>query len=96
MRQENMSLGKNNPIVCRCEEIRERDIIRVIKAGARDPDAVKRMLGAGMGLCQGKTCGSLIAKIIARETGRSLSELLPAKVRPPVRPIKIARLKKPN
>lgn len=79
----------DDPIICRCEELRESDIVEAIKKGACDVDGVKRMLRAGMGLCQGKTCGPLIARIIARETGRPLSELLPVRARPPVRPVKI-------
>lgn len=80
---------KKNPVICRCEEIREKEIIEAVKAGAANVDAVKRTLRTGMGLCQGKTCGYLIARIIARETGKPLSEILPIKSRPPVRPIPI-------
>ncbi|HOJ40498.1 MAG TPA: (2Fe-2S)-binding protein [bacterium] len=78
-----------NPIVCRCEEVREKAIVEAIRNGAHDVDAVRRVLRAGMGLCQGKTCGPLIARLIARETGKSMPVLLPARARPPVRPVKI-------
>lgn len=78
-----------NPIICRCEEIRERDVIEAVRTGATDVDAVKRMLRAGMGLCQGKTCGYLIPRIIARETGKAYSKILPVTSRPPVRPIPV-------
>ena len=78
-----------NPIICRCEEIREKDIVAAIKEGADNVDGVKRMLRTGMGLCQGKTCGYLIARIISKETGKPLSEILPIKPRPPVRPVPV-------
>ena len=42
-----------------------------------------------MGLCQGKTCERLVAKIISEQTGISMEELIPATKRIPVRPIKI-------
>ena len=42
-----------------------------------------------MGLCQGKTCERLVAKIIAEETGRPMADILPPKSRIPVRPVKI-------
>lgn len=79
----------DNPVICRCEELKESDIVDAIRKGAVDVDGVKRTLRAGMGLCQGKTCGPLIARIIARETEKPLSQLPPVKARPPVRPVKI-------
>ena len=42
-----------------------------------------------MGLCQGKTCERLVAKIISEETGISMDKILPATQRIPVRPVKI-------
>jgi len=48
---------------------------------------VKRMTRAGMGLCQGRTCGRLVARIIAEETGLDPAEVMPDTQRPPLRPI---------
>jgi hypothetical protein len=48
---------------------------------------VKRMTRAGMGLCQGRTCGRHVARLIARETGLDLSQIPPDTQRPPLRPI---------
>lgn len=76
-------------IVCRCKELTKDKIIEVIKKGAKDVDAVKRATGAGMGLCQGRTCSWLISRIISEETGRPLSESRPATVRVPLRPIPV-------
>ncbi|HIE43518.1 MAG TPA: (2Fe-2S)-binding protein [Candidatus Omnitrophica bacterium] len=83
---------EKNSIICRCEELREREIVEVIKSGASDIDTVKRILRACMGLCQGKVCGYLIARIISRETGKPLCEIFPIKPRPPVRPVQIKTL----
>lgn len=77
-------------MICRCEEITEeeiRDAIRKFNLGTTDE--VKRLTRAGMGLCQGRTCESLIEKIIADETDKKVNELLPLSKRPPVRPTKI-------
>ena len=60
-----------------------------IRDGATTVDGVKRRTRAGMGLCQGKTCGRLIQRIIARETGINPAEIIPQKSRMPVRPVKI-------
>jgi len=86
---------KVNNTICRCEEITEqetRDAIR--KFNLRTVDEVKRLTRAGMGLCQGRTCGPLIEKIISEETNKKISEIFPSNKRPPVRPIKIGLLAK--
>ena len=75
----------NDIIVCRCEEITEKEIIDAIKRGARDLDAVKRMTRAGMGLCQGKTCSVLIRNILNRELQIQKNDLPPVTTRPPLR-----------
>jgi len=50
------------------------------------------MTRAGMGLCGGKSCSKLVARIISEETGKSISEIIPFTSRPPVRPIPIKLL----
>ena len=76
-------------IICRCQEVTRQEIIDAIADGATTVDGVKRRTRAGMGLCQGKTCERLVARIIAEQTGRPMSEILPPKSRIPVRPVKI-------
>ena len=76
-------------IICRCQEVTRQEIIDAISDGATTVDGVKRRTRAGMGLCQGKTCERLVARIIAEQTGRPMSEILPPKSRIPVRPVKI-------
>lgn len=74
-------------IVCRCEEVTVLDIKKAIAEGATDLTGVKRRTRAGMGLCQGRTCESLITRILAQELGRKASEILAASARPPVTPV---------
>ena len=76
-------------IICRCQEVTRQDILDAIADGATTVDGVKRRTRAGMGLCQGKTCERLVAKIIAEETGRPMADILPPKSRIPVHPVKI-------
>lgn len=76
-------------IICRCEEITEDEIIEAIRNGATTVNEVKRWTRAGMGLCQGRTCRRMIERIIARETGVKLEEIIPSTYRQPVRPIKM-------
>lgn len=84
-------MGKKvNNVICRCEEISEQEIRDAIrKFDLRTVDEVKRLTRAGMGLCQGRTCAPLLTKMIAEETNKKVSELLPLSKRPPIRPIKI-------
>ena len=79
-------------IICRCQEVTRREIMDAIADGATTVDGVKRRTRAGMGLCQGKTCERLVAKIIAEQTGRPMAEILPPKSRIPVRPVKIGMI----
>ncbi|MDR1587859.1 MAG: (2Fe-2S)-binding protein [Treponema sp.] len=79
-------------IICRCQEISLREILKAIADGARTIDGVKKRTRAGMGFCQGKSCQRLIAQILSRETGRNMAELLPPTFRAPVRPVRIGVL----
>ena len=77
--KNNQEPAKEDVLICRCQEVTESEIVA----------AIKRRTRAGMGLCQGKTCGRLIQRIIARETGINPAEIIPQKSRMPVRPVKI-------
>ena len=79
----------NDIIICRCQEVTRQEILDAIADGAVTVDGVKRRTRTGMGLCQGKTCQRLVAKLIAEQTGRSMAEILPPTSRMPVRPVKI-------
>ena len=87
--KNNQEPAKEDVLICRCHEVTESEIVAAIRDGATTVDGVKRRTRAGMGLCQGKTCGRLIQRIIARETGINPAEIIPQKSRMPVRPVKI-------
>lgn len=50
----------NDLAICRCEEVKQADIKKVIRQGATRMNEVKRLTRAGTGMCQGKTCGRLV------------------------------------
>ena len=77
-------------LICRCQEVTEQEILDAIRDGATTVDGVKRRTRACLGLCQGKTCGRLVQRIVAQETGKDPAEVLPQKSRMPVRPVKIS------
>jgi glycerol-3-phosphate dehydrogenase len=63
-------------IVCRCEQVRESEIVDAISRNipVRTADAVKRRTRAGMGWCQGSFCRPRVKEIIERETGEQIPE----------------------
>lgn len=81
---------ESKELVCRCEEVTKDEILKAIEFGAHTVSDVRKLTRAGMGLCQGRTCGHLLRKILAAQLGKSEHDLPPAVVRPPVRPLPIA------
>jgi len=77
-------------LICRCEEVGKKDILWAIEHGADSVDEVKRITRAGMGLCQGRTCECLVARILAEETSLKTSDVLPGTRRPPVRLVPVS------
>ena len=83
-------------IICRCEDVTEEDIIRKIHEGYNTMDDLKRIIRVTMGLCQGKGCRRHIAKIIARELGIPIDQVVQPTYRPPSKPIPISATIKEN
>ncbi len=84
---------KKDIFICRCEEVTLEEIERVIDEGYDTIDDIKRITRAGMGLCQGRSCSKVIARIIAQKTGRPLQEILQTSYRFPVRTEKMVVVK---
>jgi bacterioferritin-associated ferredoxin len=79
-------------IVCRCEEVTEAEVRRVIRMGYHSLEAVKRVLRTGMGHCQGRGCLKLVARLIQEETGiPAANQKLPFP-RPPLKPLPLGLL----
>lgn len=74
-------------LICRCEGVTQDEILEAIRDGATTLTGVKRRTRACMGFCQGKTCQTLVRRIVGRETGQEPGEIPPSTVRPPVRPL---------
>jgi NAD(P)H-nitrite reductase large subunit len=79
-------------ILCRCEEVTVADVLAAIADGARTVRGVQLRTRASMGLCQGRTCGRLIAELLARATGQDRALVSPRRVRAPVRPLTLTAL----
>jgi len=79
-------------IVCRCEEVTAGQIRRAIREGAVDVTGVKRRTRAGMGLCQGRTCEKIVARLLAEELESSMVMIQPDTIRPPIVPVTFGAL----
>jgi bacterioferritin-associated ferredoxin len=79
-------------IICRCEDVTRDKLLEAIAEGCETIDEIKRVLRAGMGPCQGRTCTRLIARELANIYGIAIEEVLMPNFRPPAKPISIAML----
>jgi NAD(P)H-nitrite reductase large subunit len=79
----------DDAIVCRCEEVSKGEIRRAVHEGFFALSEIRRFLRAGMGLCQGQTCGRLLKALLARELGVDPAAVEPATARSPVRPVEM-------
>jgi NADPH-dependent 2,4-dienoyl-CoA reductase/sulfur reductase-like enzyme len=82
----------DDTIVCRCEDVRAREIRDAARSGVADVNLVKRWTRAGMGLCQGRTCGATVCELVAQATWRQADEVGRLRARPPLRPLPAATL----
>lgn len=83
-------MTKHETIICRCEDVTLVEVEELIDKGIATPDEIKRLKRCGMGHCQGRTCLSQIIKLIARKTGKKVSEVAPITTfRPPSKPVRL-------
>lgn len=82
-------LAEPDTLICRCEELTRADIEAGLAPGAESIGAVKRQTRGGMGRCQGRYCGPVVAALTAARRGEALSEAAYWAPRPPVKPIRI-------
>ena len=79
---ERAKLVQNNPlygrVICRCETITEGEVVAAIHREIMPVsiDGLKRRCGTGMGRCQGGFCAPKLQKILARETGLNMEEIV--------------------
>lgn len=82
----------DDTIVCRCEEITSGQIREAARLGATGPNQVKAFLRAGMGPCQGRMCGTVVAGLIAETRGASMEEVGALRPRAPFKPMTVGEL----
>jgi glycerol-3-phosphate dehydrogenase len=76
---EQIRLGDEDPryarVVCRCEQVTEREIIDALHRGARTLDGIKFRTRAGMGRCQGGFCTWRCMELLAHELGIPITQV---------------------
>jgi NADPH-dependent 2,4-dienoyl-CoA reductase/sulfur reductase-like enzyme len=78
--------------VCRCEEIAAGAVRGVVRQGCLGPNQAKAFLRAGMGACQGRTCGPIVSELIAEARGVSPGDVGYYRIRPPLKPITLGEV----
>ncbi|MFP4346044.1 MAG: FAD-dependent oxidoreductase [Anaerolineales bacterium] len=89
------SLAQEETVICRCEGVTLGELRRATAEGVRTVNGLKRVTRAGMGNCQGRTCGALVARALvdgAAESGLNLDSVGAFRVRPPLHPLRLATL----
>lgn len=81
-------------VVCRCENVRAADIREAVAEGLEEVNEVKLRTRAGMGNCQGRTCGPALAAIVAAAARRPLPDVGRLSVRAPLRPVPLEALRR--
>jgi Pyridine nucleotide-disulphide oxidoreductase/Sarcosine oxidase A3 domain len=64
-----------------------RSLETLLKDGPANPDQIKRLTRAGMGVCQGRRCRDQVAMLLALESGQPFGTIPLATHRAPVRPL---------
>jgi D-hydroxyproline dehydrogenase subunit alpha len=85
-------LMREDTVVCRCEGATAGEVARVAREWNGSLRTIKQATRAGMGPCQGRVCGSLVAQIASRESGRSVEELGVDTPRPPIKPVPLGAM----
>jgi hypothetical protein len=86
------TLAEGDTTLCRCEEVRVDEALAAMREGATHVNEVKAWTRVGMGRCQGRLCGPALAHLVARATGRPVTDAGVFTPRPPAKPVPLAAL----
>ncbi|MEN8153023.1 MAG: NAD(P)/FAD-dependent oxidoreductase [Acidobacteriota bacterium] len=92
IREEEILNIQDETVICRCEDVTMEEIRNSIDDGFTTPSALKTSIRAGMGNCQGRTCGPIIYDLLNSLNKADSSETEPFTNRPPLKPVKIDSL----
>ena len=84
--------AEDDVIACRCEEVSAGRIRQAARLGAQGPNQLKAFTRCGMGPCQGRICGPVVAGLIADALGKHIGEIGTYRPRAPFKPISVGAL----
>lgn len=88
-----LALAAPDTVVCRCEGITRAELVEAHgRTGAPQLGSVKRATRAGMGRCQGRYCGPLLAQLIATRDGVEPDDRSGFAPRAPAKPVLVGQL----
>ena len=79
-------------ILCRCEEITLGEVLDGMDTTPGHVGSLKRATRVGMGRCQGRYCGPVAARLVARASGKPLEDFSHFAPRVPIKPVAIASI----
>jgi bacterioferritin-associated ferredoxin len=79
-------------LICRCEEVTRAEIQEAVRSGAVSMWQLRRLTRAGMGLCQGRSCQHLVARLMAEALEVPIEDVLHPSYRPPIQPVPLDTL----
>ncbi|WP_112322808.1 FAD-dependent oxidoreductase [Oceanibium sediminis] len=82
----------SDTLVCRCEEITFAQLRAGLELDPGHVGTLKRATRVGMGRCQGRYCGPVAARLVARETGAEMQDLSYFAPRVPIKPVSISAI----
>ena len=84
--------AEDEVIACRCEEVSVGKVRRATQLGTQGPNQLKAFTRGGMGPCQGRICGPVVAAIAADVLGKPIGEIGTYRPRAPFKPITVGTL----
>ncbi|TVR75234.1 MAG: hypothetical protein EA415_04430 [Sphaerobacteraceae bacterium] len=85
----------DDTIICRCEEVTAGEIQQFVGT-SRDPNYVKSLTRASMGLCQGRNCSRNVSWLVAESTGQDPAQVMSLNARPPAKPVPLGAIADPT
>jgi NADPH-dependent 2,4-dienoyl-CoA reductase/sulfur reductase-like enzyme len=79
-------------VVCRCEEVSAGHVRRAARLGATGPNQLKAFTRCGMGPCQGRVCGPVVAAVLADALDKPIAEIGTWRPRAPFKPVTVGAL----
>jgi NADPH-dependent 2,4-dienoyl-CoA reductase/sulfur reductase-like enzyme len=85
-------LAAADTMLCRCESVSKGAIEAAVDDQVQHVGALKRATRAGMGGCQGRYCGTILADVSSRSSGSAIGEYSLFSPSAPIKPTRIGEL----